>query len=83
MDTKGHYDAPSTKNEVNETIGRNLLRNCAKNGDDANANLAKKTLENAKKVGVQSAYEQMAKDCFKHPENGRQLSYSEMRMYYG
>lgn len=73
----------STKNEDFETIGHGLLANCAKNGDDANSKLAKKTLEQANKVGLAAAYEQMAKDCFKHPENGRQLSYSEMRAFYG
>lgn len=83
MGSNPSTDTTPAKNEVSETIGRDLLANCAKNGDDANAKLAKKTLEQANKVGVQAAYEQMAKDCFKHPENGRQLSYSEMRMYYG
>ena len=53
------------KNEDFETIGHGLLANCAKNGDDANSKLAKKTLEQANKVGLAAAYEQMAKDCFK------------------
>ena len=83
MGSNPSTDTTSTKNEVPETIGRGLLKNCAKNGDDANSKLAQKTLEQANKVGVQAAYEQMAKDCFKHPENGRPLSYGEMRMYYG
>ena len=83
MGSKASSDTTSTKNEIPETIGRGLLENCAKNGDDANAKLAQKTLENANKVGIHEAFEQMAQNCFKHPENGRQLSYSEMRMYYG
>lgn len=83
MDSKTSSDTTPAKNEVSETIGRGLLANCAKNGDDANAKLAKKTLEQVNKVGVHEAFEQMAQNCFKHPENGRQLSYSEMRMYYG
>ena len=83
MGSNPSTDTTSTKNEVSETIGRGLLANCAKNGDNANSKLAQKTLEQANKVGVAAAYEQMAKDCFKHPENGRQLSYSEMRALYG
>jgi len=83
MSSNPSTDTTSTKNQVSETIGRGLLANCAKNGDDANSKLAQKTLEQANKVGVAAAYEQMAKDCFKHPENGRQLSYSEMRALYG
>ena len=33
--------------------------------------------------GLEGALEQMAKDCFKHPETGRPLTYGEMRMFYG
>ena len=83
MGSKASSDTTSTKNEIPETIGRGLLENCAKNGDDANAKLAQKTLENANKVGIHEAFEQMAQDCFKNPENGQQLSYSDMRSRYG
>ena len=83
MGSNPSTDTTPDKNEVSETIGRGLLANCAKNGDDANAKLAQETLEQVNVVGVQAAYEQMAQNCFKHPENGRPLSYNEMRMYYG
>ena len=83
MGSNPSTDTTPAKNEVSETIGRGLLANCAKNGDVANATLAQKTLENANKVGVHEAFEQMAQDCFKHPENGQQLSYSDMRSRYG
>ena len=82
MNSKSSSESVSKK-DVSVQVGHSALTFCAKNGDDANAKLAKKTLEQVNKVGVQSAYEQMAKDCFKHPETGRQLSYSEMRAFYG
>ena len=66
-----------------ETLVAGLLINCAKNGDNANAKLAQKTIQNIKKNGFEGALEQMAKDCFKHPDTGRPLSYGEMRMIYG
>tara|TARA_B110000483_G_scaffold231753_1_gene298490 strand:+ start:179 stop:409 length:231 start_codon:yes stop_codon:yes gene_type:complete len=75
MDSKTSSDITPTKNEVSETVVRSLLENGVKNGDDINAKLTQKTLEQVK-------YEQMAQNCFKHPENGRQLSYSEMRLLY-
>tara|TARA_B110000114_G_C15055693_1_gene383170 strand:+ start:968 stop:1207 length:240 start_codon:yes stop_codon:yes gene_type:complete len=74
---------PDTNDDTLEAVGHGLLTNCVKTGDDANSKLAQKTLDNANNVGVKAAFEEMAKDCFKHPENGRQLSYCEMRMYYG
>ena len=83
MGSNPSTDTTSTNNEVSEAIGRGLLANCAKNGDNANSKLAQKTLEQVNVVGTQAAYEQMAQNCFKHPENGRPLSYGEMRMYYG
>tara|TARA_B100001250_G_C19615424_1_gene706935 strand:+ start:420 stop:668 length:249 start_codon:yes stop_codon:yes gene_type:complete len=76
-------DMTTNNNTVSEKIGYALLVNCAKNGNDDNSKLAKKTLDNAKEIGVTAAYEQLAKDCFKHPENGTKLSYAEMRMRYG
>lgn len=61
----------------------NLLEQCKEAGDDANSKLAKKTLEKVKVIGVEKAMEEMAVNCFKHPETGRPLSYSEMRSLYG
>lgn len=66
-----------------ETLVAGLLINCAKNGDNANSKLAQKTIQNIKKNGFEGALEQMAKDCFKHPDTDRPLSYGEMRMFYG
>ena len=43
MDSKTSSDTTPTKKEVSETIGRGLLANCAKNGDEANSKLAEKT----------------------------------------
>ena len=83
MDTKTSSDTTPTKKEISEEIGRGLLANCAKNGDEANSKLAKKTLKEINTVGFATALEQMAKDCFKHPKTGQPLSYSEMRMFYG
>ena len=60
-----------------------LLEQCKEAGDDANSKLAKKTLEKVKIIGVEKAMEEMAVNCFKHPETGRPLSYSEMRSLYG
>ena len=66
-----------------DTLVAGLLINCAKNGDKANSKLAQKTIENIKKNGFEGALEQMAKDCFKHPDTDQPLSYGEMRMFYG
>ncbi len=76
-------DMIDTNNTVSDKIAYALLVNCVKNGNNDNSKLAQKTLDNAKEIGITAAYEQLAKDCFKHPENGTQLSYAEMRMRYG
>jgi len=73
----------NSKISTEGTLEFGLLNNCAKNGDEVNAKLAQTTLKNIKKNGLEGALAQMAKDCFKHPETGRPLSYGEMRMYYG
>ena len=73
----------NTKILTEETLVAGLLINCAKNGDNANSKLAQKTIQNIKKNGFEGALEQMAKDCFKHPDTDRPLSYGEMRMFYG
>ena len=74
--------SPTTPKNKN-LDARVLLENCVKNGDGANSKLAQETLEDSKKVGMQKAMENLAQNCFKHPETGRPLSYSEMRMFYG
>ena len=61
----------------------NLLKQCKEAGDDANSKLAKDTLKNVEVIGVEKAMEELALNCFKHPETGRSLSYSEMRSFYG
>ena len=50
MDSKTSSDTTPTKKEVSETIGLGLLANCAKNGDEANSKLAKKTLKDIYKI---------------------------------
>ena len=60
----------------------NLLEQCKEAGDDANSKLAKETLEKVEVIGVEKAMEEMAVNCFKDPETGRPMSYSEMRSLY-
>ena len=86
--TNNKTDKISTKEEdpstqKNNMIIESMLNYTIKNGDELNAKMAQKTLENAKKVGIDEAMKQMAKDCFTHPTEGRQMSYSEMRSRYG
>ena len=75
--------SPSTNQKKENPVAQNLLENCVENGDDANAKLAQEALENSKKMGMEDAMKILAQNCFKHPETGTPLSYSEMRMFYG
>lgn len=67
----------------NETFITSILNYTTQHGDELNAKMAQKTLENAEKVGIDEAMKQMAKDCFTHPTEGYKMSYSEMRSRYG
>lgn len=66
---------------VMEKTGRTLLAIAAKSGDAANAKLAQSALENCDKIGVNAAYAQLARDCFK--DDGKQRTYDQMRMLHG
>ena len=67
----------------NDKFITSILNYTAQQGDELNAKMAQKTLENAEKVGIDEAMKQMAKDCFTHPTEGYKMSYSEMRSRYG
>ncbi len=72
------------KSEVSpDEIFVDILKDCEKRGDEANSELAKKTLKKIPDIGFKKALDQMALDCFKDPKTGRTLSYSEMRSIYG
>ena len=60
----------------------NLLEQSQEAGDDTNSKQAKETLEKVEVIGVEKAMEEMDVNCFKHPETGRPMSYSEMRSFY-
>jgi len=80
-DETNQIEKPDYVNSGN--ICKNLLGNCEKNGDKANSKLAKDTLDRIKVMGVEKGMEDMSVMCFKHPETGEQMSYSEMRSMYG
>lgn len=73
---------PNSEVSTNEIIV-GLLQNCKNNGDEANSKMAKETLSKIPVIGVEKSMEELALNCFKHPETGKPLSYSEMRSFYG
>jgi len=78
-----NHETNQIENPYYGDVCKSLLGNCEKNGDKANSKLAKETLDRIKVIGVEKGMEEMAVMCFKHPETGKQMSYSEMRSMYG
>ena len=72
-----------TEDTSSGKVIKTMLNYASQHGDEYNSKMAQKTLQNAKKVGMDEAMKQMAKDCFKHPTEKRQMSYAEMRSMYG
>jgi len=75
-------EIPESEVSTND-IFVDLLKNCKNNGDEANSKMAKETLSKIQVIGVEKSMEEMAVNCFRHPETGKPLSYSEMRSFYG
>ena len=73
----------SNSENSTDDIFINLLEQCEEASDNTNSKLAKETLEKVEVIGVEKAMEEMAVNCFKHPQTGRPMSYSEMRSFYG
>ena len=74
-------EIPNSEVSTNE-IFVDLLKNCENNGDEANSKLAKETFSKIPVIGLEKSMEEMAVNCFRHPETGKTLTYDEMRSFY-
>ena len=74
-------ELPNSEVSTNE-IFVDLLKNCENNGDEANSKLAKETFSEIPVIGLEKSIEEMAVNCFRHPETGKPLRYSEMKSFY-
>ena len=75
-------EIPESEVSTND-IFVDLLKNCKNNGDEANSKMAKETFSKIPVIGLEKSMEEMAVNCFRHPETGKTLTYDEMRNFYG
>ena len=74
-------EIPESEVSTND-IFVDLLKNCENNKDEAKSKLAKETFSKIPVIGLEKSMEEMAVNCFRHPETGKPLTYSEMKSFY-